>query len=144
MSYLTLSEAAAYVNHRSAHNVEPAALLRSGVHGVLLIAAPFSGLMRNLTNSRNEDVLGLLIIPPRHLLEIELEGEARILGALSLDGSTMYSPQVKRTVHQLVVLVSELKRFIPLLVSTPKDWPATTRSSIPSWPRAAPRLVPPA
>jgi hypothetical protein len=117
MSYLTLREAAAYINHRSVHEIEPAALLRAGVHGALLIAAPFSGLMRNMTYSRDEDVLGLLIIPPRHLLEIELEGGTRILGAISLDGGTMYSPQVKRTLQQLVILVSELDRFIPMLVS---------------------------
>jgi predicted DNA-binding protein (UPF0251 family) len=105
-----------------------------GVHGALLIAAPFSGLMRNTSHSRNEDVLGLLIIPPRHLLEIEIEGETRILGALSLDGSTMYSPQVKRTLQQLVILVSELDRFIPMLHSTLTDGAA--QPSVEASPRA--------
>ncbi|MBB3118362.1 hypothetical protein [Pseudoduganella violacea] len=133
MSYLTLPEAAAYINRRSSHKIEPAALLRAGVHGALLISAPFSGFMRNMTYSRNEDVLGLLIIPPRHLLEIELEGETRILGALSLDGGAMYSPQVKRTSQQLVILVSELDRFIPMLCSPLSD--DTAQPSVEELPR---------
>lgn len=137
MSYLTLPEAVAYINHRSAHEIEAAALLRAGIHGALLIAAPFSGLMRNTSHSRNEDVLGLLIIPPRHLLEIELEGETRILGAVSLDGSTMYSPQVKRTLQQLVILVSELDRFMPMLVSMPIADIAQMPAETPAVARAA-------
>lgn len=68
--------------------------------------------MRNLNGHRNDDVLGLLTIPPRHLLEIETDGQARIVGAFSLDGKTGYSPQVVRTRDQLRVTVSELDRAI--------------------------------
>lgn len=115
MSYLTLGEAAAYVKNRSGHEIEPAALLRAGVHGALSIAAAFSGLMRNTSKHQNEDVVGLLLIPPRHLLEIEIEGQTKVLGASSLDGANMYSPQITRSFQQLVILVSELERFMPLL-----------------------------
>lgn len=124
--YLTLSEAAEYVKNKSGHAVEPAALLRAGVHGVLLIASPFSSLMRNLTAHKNDDVLGLLVIPPRHLLEIETDGRARITGATSLDGLTAFSPQVDRTRDQLRVLVSELDRLMPYWLDgtpTPQEAP---------------------
>ena len=125
MSYLTLSEAAQYVNHKAGLQIEPAALLRAGVHGVMLIAAPFSSLMRNLTTHKNDEVLGLLVIPPMHLMEIETEGQTKIIGATSLDGKTGYSPQVTRTRDQLRVLVSELDRFMPYWVTTQQKAPVT-------------------
>jgi len=86
--YLTLQEATLYVKNKSGHAIEPASLLRAGVHGVMLLAAPFSGWMHDLSTHENKDVLGLLVIPPRHLLEIETEGQARIISATSLDGKT--------------------------------------------------------
>ena len=88
--YLPLDEAAEYVTTRAGVHVTSAGILRAGVHGVLLIAAPFSGKMRNNTNYSSDDVLGLLVIPPRHLLEIETDGQARIVGAFSLDEKIGY------------------------------------------------------
>lgn len=113
MSYLTLAEAAQYVQQKSGVEIEPAALLRAGVLGHVRIVGAFSGLMRNLNLHEDEDVLGLLLIPQRHLLEIETDGEAAIKGAFSLDGKTAYSPQVTRTREQLSILLSELDRIMP-------------------------------
>lgn len=134
MSYLALGEAAAYVKNRSGHEIEPTALLRAGVHGALLVAAAFSGLMRNTSKHQNEDVVGLLLIPPRHLLEIEIEGQAKILGAMSLDGANMYSPQVIRSFSQLVVFVSELERVMPLLFTHARQETPAPEVEVPSMP----------
>lgn len=124
MSYLTLSEAAEYTSHKTGLEIEPAAMLRAGVYGALLITAPFSSLMRNLTDGRNDEVLGLLVIPQQHLLEIETDGQAKIIDAASLNGGTKYSPQVTRTRDQLRVLVSELDRLMPYWVTTQQTAPA--------------------
>lgn len=125
MSYLTLPEAAQYVTQQTGLQIEPAALLRVGVLNEILIVAPFSSLMRNLTAHKNDGVLGLLVIPPSHLLEIESEGQAKITGAFSLDGTIAYSPQVLRAHDQLRVLVSELDRFMPRWVTDKVNQTAT-------------------
>lgn len=117
MSYLTLQEAADFASRVRGFTVEPATLLRAGVHGGLLIAAAFNSPMRNLTTHTDDDYVGLLILSPRELLTIETEGQACITGASSLDGKAMYSPQVIRTLAQLRVLVPHLDKFLPLLVS---------------------------
>jgi len=129
--YLPLDEAAEYVTTRAGVHVTPAGLLRAGVHGVLLILAPFSGQMHNCTNNSNDDVLGLLEIPPRHLQEIETDGQTVIKGAFSLDGKTSYSPQMMRTHEQLRVLVSELDRTMNMWVSADIVPPATATSDAP-------------
>jgi hypothetical protein len=95
MSYLTLEEAAQYVNNRkSPGKITPANLLRAGVHGLLLICAPFGfEVMYCPTTKKNEEISPtLLVLPPTHLLEIETNGEATIQVAFSLDGKTTYSP----------------------------------------------------
>ena len=125
--YLPLAEAAQYVTNKTGKECEPDALLRAGVHGALLIAAAFSGQMRNLTAHKNEDYSGLLTIHPRHLFEIETDGQATIVEALSLEGSARYAPHKIRTREQLRVLVSELDRFIPYIVEiTPQHQAAPT------------------
>ncbi len=127
--YLPLAEAAQYVTNKTGKECEPDALLRAGVHGALLIAAAFSGQMRNLTAHKNEDYSGLLTIHPRHLFEIETDGQATIVEALSLDGSACYAPHKIRTREQLRVLVSELDRFIPYIVEiTPQHQAAPTEA----------------
>ena len=93
MSYLTLNEAAEYASRVKGFTVEPATLLRAGIHGHLLIAATFNGLMRNLTAHTNDDYAGLLILAPRELMTIETEGQARITGAFGLDRKAAYSPK---------------------------------------------------
>jgi hypothetical protein len=107
MSYLTLKEAGEYLRRKTGIEIDEAALFRAGVGGVLLIAAPFSSVMRNCTAHTNENFAGLLVISPLHLLEIETSGQTKILGAISLDGKTAYAPNVIRTHEQLRVLVSE-------------------------------------
>lgn len=133
MSYLTLIEAAEYVSDRTGLQIEPAALLRSGVRGVMMIAAPFSSLMRNLNAHTNEHYLGLLVIPPMHLLEIETDGQTRIVGAFSLDGKTAYSPQVVRAREQLRVLVSELDKVMPYFVKLDTASPAPVATGGVKW-----------
>ena len=114
MSYLTLIEAAQYATDKTGQTVEPAALLRAGVHGVLRLSAPFGfGAMYNATRGENEDFrAGLLTIPPAHLLEIETEGCAKIEAAQSLDGQTVYFPRKERTRDQLRAMVADLDDFI--------------------------------
>ncbi|APW47069.1 hypothetical protein [Rhodoferax antarcticus] len=124
MSYLTLTEAAAYASRVKGFTVESASLLRAGVHGLLLIAASFNGLMRNLTAHTNEEYVGLLVLAPSELLTIETEGQSRITGAFGLDGKAAYSPQVIRTLAQLRVIVSDLDKFLPSLESL--DTPQAT------------------
>lgn len=127
--YLPLAEAAQYVTNKTGKECEPDALLRAGVHGALLIAAAFSGQMRNLTAHKNEDYSGLLTIPPRYLLEIDTHGKAIIERAFSLDGKNCYAPLKIRTREQLRVLVSELDRFIPYIVEiTPQHQAAPTEA----------------
>ncbi len=127
--YLPLAEAAQYVTNKTGKECEPDALLRAGVHGALLIAAAFSGQMRNLTAHKNEDYSGLLTIHPRHLFEIETDGQATIVEALSLDGSARYAPHKICTREQLRVLVSELDRIIPYIVEiTPQHQAAPTEA----------------
>ncbi len=130
MSYLTLSEAAQYATNKTGQQIEPASLLRAGVLGTLLIAAPFSGQMRNLVAHRNDEVLGLLIVPRQHLFEIEAKGQATIKGAYSLDGKTAYSPQTITTRDELRVQVSELDGFIRSLVEI-KHQPQTAPAGTP-------------
>jgi hypothetical protein len=121
MSYLTLTEAAQYVSEKTGIEIEPAALLRTGALGHLLIVAYFDSLMHNLSAHRNDDVLGHLVVPPRYLAKIENEGQAVIEGAFSLDGKNAYAPFVMRTRDQLRVLVKDLDGLIPRVVSaTPK------------------------
>ena len=125
--YLPLAEAAQYVTNKTGKECEPDALLRAGVHGALLIAAAFSGQMRNLTADKKEEYSGLLTIPPRYLLEIDTHGKAIIERAFSLDGKNGYAPLKIRTREQLRVLVSELDRFIPYIVEiTPQHQAAPT------------------
>ena len=116
MSYLTLTEAAAYASRVKGFTVEPASLLRAGIHGHLLIVASFNGLMRNLSGHTNDDYVGLLVLAPSELLTIETEGQARITGAFGLDGKAAYSPQVIRTMAQLRVRVPDLDKFLPSLI----------------------------
>lgn len=120
MSYLTLEEAAQYINHRwpQQQALQSAELLRAGVHGALLICTPFGfGLMYNATTRENENFSPtLLVLPPTHLLEIETEGRALIKVATSLDGKTIYFPHIERTHDQLRVLVSDLNELIPKLI----------------------------
>lgn len=118
MPYLTLEEAAQYVNRKTGQQIVPENLLRAGIAGILLICAPFGFcVMYNATTKENENFCAdLLIIPPAHLLEIETEGEANIQVAFSLDGKTIYFPHRKRTLDQLRVLVNLLDEFIPHLV----------------------------
>lgn len=124
MSYLTLSEAATYASRVKGFAVEPATLLRAGIHGQLLIAATFNGLMRNLTAHTNDEYVGLLILAPSELMTIETEGQARITGAFGLDRKAAYSPQVIRTLAQLRVVMAHLDQFLPLLTSTETNSPA--------------------
>lgn len=118
MSYFTLQEAAAYVRQRTGLQIEPSALLRAGVHGVLTICAPFSfGPMYNATLTKNVNFKAdFLVIPPAHLLEIETEGRAMIETAFGLD-KTLYFPRRVRTLQQLRVLASDLENVIPKLVT---------------------------
>lgn len=118
MPYAALQEAAAEIHRRTGVDVTAAQLLRAGIAGEMPIVALFSGLMRNLTAHSNEDVLGLLVIPQRHLVEIDTEGEALILGAFSLDGKTAYSPQSKRTREHLQVIRRDLEAFIARIEKT--------------------------
>jgi hypothetical protein len=119
MSYLSLPEAAEYLQHRTGVEINDASVLRMGTMGHLLIVAYFDGFMQNLTTRNNEEVVGHLVIPPRHLAAIENDGEAIIIGASSLDGRAFYSPQAQRTRAQLRVLTSELDRIAPFLFATP-------------------------
>ena len=75
MSYLTLEEAAQYATKEKGFYVEPAALLRAGVHGTLLLCAPFDGPIRNLTKHANEFYAGLLVISRLDLLRIETQDQ---------------------------------------------------------------------
>lgn len=120
MSYLSLPEAAEYLQHRTGVEINEASVLRMGTMGHLLIVAYFDGLMRNVTAHENEEIVGHLILPPRHLAAIENDGEDLIVGATSLDGQMGYSPQRVRTRAQLRVLTAELDRVAPLLNAVPE------------------------
>lgn len=143
MSYLTLSEAADYASRAKGFTVEPATLLRAGIHGGLRIAAPFDSLMRNLTTHANEPYVGLLFLNPDDgdLFRIESFGQATIKKAYGLDGVSIYAPFVVQTLAQLRVMVSDLDKFLPLLESldTPQTAPAQTADTV-----AAPLVEAPA
>jgi hypothetical protein len=112
VSYVSLAEAAQAIERRTGVDASVEQLLRAGIAGRLPIVALFSGEMRNLTTHADEDYLGLLVIPPRHLIEISTDGRAVIKGAFSLDGATAYSPQQVRELQQMMTLNSNLEDFI--------------------------------
>ena len=119
MGYLTLAEAAQYLSNKTERHIEPALILRAGVMGQIRICAAFGfGEMYNATEQATEDFkAGLLVIPPGHLFEIEAEGSARIQYAESYDGNIVYFPYIERTRDHLRVMVADLNRIAPRIVS---------------------------
>lgn len=122
MPYFTLDEAAQYATEQKRFKVEPSVLLRSGVLGMLQICAAFgAGRMHNALTQQEEDLTPcLLIIPPKHLLELETEGVATIHLAHSLDGG-MYFPEKQRTREHLRVMVAHLDKFLEMLIDTTQE-----------------------
>jgi len=113
MAYLSLSKAAKYINDRiDGAAIDAEDLLRYGSQGHIVITASFSGEMYNPMTQANEDYFGLLVIPPRHLLEMDIEERTRIQVAHSLDGRVMYFPQAERTRDQLSITISALDELI--------------------------------
>lgn len=129
MSYLTLVEAAEYARHKKGVEIEEDAILRAGIHGAILITAPFSGFMQNLISHEREEYAGLLVIPTKHLLEMETNGQTKITAAFGLDGKVAFSPHVVRTREQLRVLISELERFTNGLRGPQTEGPAPERNT---------------
>lgn len=114
--YLTLQEAAEYVTAKTDRPITPEALLRLGVQGRLLICAAFASCMvYNALKGETEEIgPSLLVLPPRHLMEIETEGSAQIKVAFGLD-KTYYRPYKTRTKEQLRIWWQHLDDFIGTL-----------------------------
>lgn len=112
MTYISLAEAAQTIAEQTGVDATPEQLLRAGIASQLRLVSLFSGVMRNLTSHADEDYLGLLQIPPRHLVQMSVDGRDRIVGAFSLDGAACFSPQQVRSVDQLQVLLSDLQEFV--------------------------------
>lgn len=119
MEYLTLAEAAQYLSNKTERHIEPALILRAGVMAQIKICAAFGfGNMYNAMEQVTEDFkAGLLVIPPGHLFEIEAEGSARIQYAESYDGNIVYFPCIERTRDHLRVMIVDLNRIAPRIVS---------------------------
>lgn len=116
--YLTLQEAAEYVSIGTGRLITPEALLRLGVNGRLLICAAFASCTMYNSLKGESEAIGpsLLVLPPRHLMEIETEGSARIQLAFGLD-KTPYHPHKTRAREQLRVSLRHLDDFIRGLVN---------------------------
>lgn len=116
--YLTLHEAAEYVSVETGRPITPEALLRLGVHGRLLICAAFASciMYNSLKGEREEIGPSLMVLPPRHLMEIETEGSAHIQFAFGLD-KTPYRPYKTRAREQLRISLQHLDDFIRGLVN---------------------------
>lgn len=140
--YLTLDEAAIYATNKNGFDVTSSELLRAGVYGILLLAAPFGfGTMYNATESKEENFKAqLLIIPPSHLMEIETEGSARIMAAFSVDGKKLYFPHKEVTRCKIRVLIEELDRFLINLIQTNKEPLKETKLTEPATAKNATKL----
>lgn len=118
MSYLTLHEAATYATRKKGFNVEPGALLRAGVLGEMLIWCAFPA--RSYYNASRETEIDMaadmLVIPPKHLLEIESEGVATIQAAFSATKEMIF-PHLERKTEHLRVMSADLDQLLKRMES---------------------------